>query len=65
MPAQEPVASASLGQVYLGVLKSSGQTVAVKVQRPGAVDAVALDVYLLRKMLGAVRMVAGMSRDLG
>eukprot|EP00957_Ditylum_brightwellii_P163036 12414906-Ditylum_brightwellii.AAC.1 len=30
----EPVAAASLGQVYKATLRSTGQTVAVKVQRP-------------------------------
>jgi aarF domain-containing kinase len=46
----EPVAAASLGQVYRGVLapELGGMEVAVKVQRPGVLDAVALDLYLMR-----------------
>ena len=43
----KPVAAASLGQVYKGKLKT-GETVAVKVQRPGLAQRVALDVYILR-----------------
>lgn len=43
----EPVAAASLGQVYKGKLKT-GETVAVKVQRPGLAERIALDVYILR-----------------
>ena len=46
----EPVASASLGQVYRGVLVDAlgGGEVAVKVQRPHILSAVALDLYLMR-----------------
>eukprot|EP00746_Dinoflagellata_sp_MGD_P029031 gnl/MRDRNA2_/MRDRNA2_168700_c0_seq1.p1 gnl/MRDRNA2_/MRDRNA2_168700_c0~~gnl/MRDRNA2_/MRDRNA2_168700_c0_seq1.p1 ORF type:complete len:946 (+),score=191.60 gnl/MRDRNA2_/MRDRNA2_168700_c0_seq1:80-2917(+) len=43
----EPLAAASIGQVYKGVLKD-GRTVAVKVQRPAILDEIALDLYLLR-----------------
>ncbi|GAB4837613.1 Protein ACTIVITY OF BC1 COMPLEX KINASE 3, chloroplastic [Ancistrocladus abbreviatus] len=43
-----PIAAASLGQVYKAQLKYSGQTVAVKVQRPGIEDAIGLDFYLIR-----------------
>lgn len=42
-----PVAAASLGQVYKGKLKT-GETVAVKVQRPGLANLIALDLYILR-----------------
>jgi predicted unusual protein kinase regulating ubiquinone biosynthesis (AarF/ABC1/UbiB family) len=42
-----PVAAASLGQVYKGRLKT-GETVAVKVQRPGLRERITLDVYILR-----------------
>jgi predicted unusual protein kinase regulating ubiquinone biosynthesis (AarF/ABC1/UbiB family) len=43
-----PVASASLGQVYRGVLASDGRAVAVKVQRPGVARGIAIDLLLLR-----------------
>lgn len=45
----QPVAAASLGQVYKGKLKT-GETVAVKVQRPGLAQRIALDVYILRSL---------------
>ncbi|GMH43909.1 hypothetical protein BSKO_11843 [Bryopsis sp. KO-2023] len=45
----EPIAAASLGQVYKGKLKS-GETVAVKVQRPYVLETVTIDLYLIRKV---------------
>jgi len=44
----QPVAAASLGQVYKATLKTTGDTVAVKVQRPGVLETVSLDLYLFR-----------------
>ncbi len=44
-----PIAAASLGQVYKGKLKT-GETVAVKVQRPGLAESIALDIYILRRL---------------
>ena len=44
-----PIAAASLGQVYKGKLKT-GETVAVKVQRPGLAESIALDIYILREL---------------
>jgi len=46
----EPVAAASLGQVYKATLRSTGATVAVKVQRPGVLETVSLDLYLARQI---------------
>jgi predicted unusual protein kinase regulating ubiquinone biosynthesis (AarF/ABC1/UbiB family) len=43
----DPIAAASLGQVYKGKLKT-GEQVAVKVQRPGLAQNIALDMYILR-----------------
>ncbi|CAD5971258.1 putative protein sll0005 [Planktothrix tepida] len=45
----EPLAAASLGQVYKGKLKT-GEVVAVKVQRPGLSESIALDIYILRTL---------------
>ena len=45
----QPVAAASLGQVYKGKLKT-GETVAVKVQRPGLQETITLDIYILRSL---------------
>ena len=47
----EPVAAASLGQVYKATLRDSGDEVAVKVQRPFVLETVSLDLHLAR-MLG-------------
>lgn len=44
----QPIAAASLGQVYKGVLRSTGEAVAVKVQRPGVLETVTVDLYIIR-----------------
>jgi predicted unusual protein kinase regulating ubiquinone biosynthesis (AarF/ABC1/UbiB family) len=44
-----PIAAASLGQVYKGKLWS-GETVAIKVQRPGLADSIALDLHVMRTL---------------
>lgn len=44
-----PVAAASLGQVYKGKLKT-GENVAIKVQRPGLTVQITRDIYLLRRL---------------
>merc|ERR1711938_52855 len=46
----EPVAAASLGQVYKATLRSTGDEVAVKVQRPFVLETVSLDLYLARQL---------------
>ncbi|KAG7674837.1 hypothetical protein Ndes2526B_g07677 [Nannochloris sp. 'desiccata'] len=61
----EPVAAASLGQVYKGILRSTGEAVAVKVQRPGIGEAIAVDMVLLRRLMGSVdRYVTILSQPL-
>ncbi len=44
-----PVAAASLGQVYRGRLKT-GEAVAIKVQRPDLAQRITLDLYILRAL---------------
>ena len=44
-----PIAAASLGQVYKGKLKT-GETVAVKVQRPDLWQRITLDIYIMRTL---------------
>lgn len=44
---ENPIAAASLGQVYKGKLKT-GELVAIKVQRPDIAAGIALDMYILR-----------------
>ena len=46
----EPVAAASLGQVYKAMLRDTGEIVAVKVQRPNVLETVSLDLYLAREL---------------
>ncbi|CAM6096469.1 unnamed protein product [Calypogeia fissa] len=59
----DPVAAASFGQVYRGQTMD-GEEVAVKVQRPGLLFDVALDIYVLRLGLGILRKWAKMNSDI-
>ena len=62
-----PIASASLGQVYKGsISRSDGSTeaVAVKVQRPGALAAISLDVGIIRSFAEPWRRFKGLNTDL-
>lgn len=45
----DPVAAASLGQVYKAKLKT-GETVAVKVQRPDLLRRITLDIFIMRRL---------------
>ncbi|GMH41992.1 hypothetical protein BSKO_09911 [Bryopsis sp. KO-2023] len=47
---ETPVAAASLGQVYKATLRSTGEEVAVKVQRPGVEPTIYRDLYLFRTL---------------
>ncbi|CAN0827006.1 Uncharacterized aarF domain-containing protein kinase At1g71810, chloroplastic [Linum grandiflorum] len=60
----EPIAAASLGQVYQARLRSSGQLVAIKVQRPGVQAAIALDILILRYIVGIIRRFGKFNSDL-
>ncbi|XP_071693272.1 uncharacterized aarF domain-containing protein kinase At1g71810, chloroplastic [Rutidosis leptorrhynchoides] len=60
----EPVAAASLGQVYQARLKGSGDMVAVKVQRPGVQAAISLDILILRSLAGLIRRAGKFDTDL-
>lgn len=51
--------------MYRAICANTGQEVAVKVQRPGILPIIALDVYILRLMLMWVRKVAGINQDIG
>lgn len=57
-----PIASASLGQVYRAKLRD-GPEVAVKVQRPGMEEVVALDLYLLKLGSGPLRWFLNLTRS--
>ncbi len=45
----QPIAAASLGQVYKGRLKT-GEEVAVKVQRPDLIGRITLDIFIMRSL---------------
>ncbi|KAF6265079.1 ABC1 family-domain-containing protein [Scenedesmus sp. NREL 46B-D3] len=47
---EQPVAAASLGQVYKAVLRDTGEEVAVKVQRPGIEPLILRDLYVFRAL---------------
>merc|ERR1719210_1320525 len=53
----EPVAAASLAQVYRGRLLN-GTEVAVKVQRPNALPTISKDLYVMRKAAGVVTQLS-------
>lgn len=46
---EKPVAAASLAQVYRAKLASTGEYVAVKIQRPKVLETVSKDLYVLRR----------------
>ncbi|EKX40759.1 ABC-1 like protein kinase [Guillardia theta CCMP2712] len=70
----EPVASASLGQVYRARLHrgaagaagaaGEGRDVAVKVQRPGLTQTMPIDMYILRGMAGVAKRSMKLRSDL-
>jgi len=60
----DPIAAASLGQVYKGKLPT-GEQVAVKVQRPGLAQSIALDMYILRQLAAlAMKRIRRIRSDL-
>ncbi|MEM1426716.1 MAG: AarF/ABC1/UbiB kinase family protein, partial [Cyanobacteria bacterium P01_H01_bin.130] len=58
-----PLAAASLGQVYKGKLKT-GETVAIKVQRPGITEQITLDVFIMRRLARFAQKAANLRSDL-
>ncbi|GLT75322.1 hypothetical protein SLA2020_470560 [Shorea laevis] len=60
----EPIAAASLGQVYQARLRRCGQVVAVKVQRPGVRAAISLDILILRFLAGLIKRAGKFNTDL-
>lgn len=59
----EPVAAASLGQVYKATMKD-GTEVAIKVQRPNIMNQIALDMHLLREIAPLVKRAFNLNTDL-
>lgn len=54
---EEPIAAASIGQVYKAILKENGDIVALKIQRPGCEEIIALDLYVLRWWSGVYNSI--------
>ena len=75
-----PIAAASLGQVYRATIRAGGRgnggdgdggggggeprVVAVKVQRPGIVEQIALDMHLIREVAGPLKRVFNLNTDI-
>lgn len=51
---EEPLGSASIGQVYRATLKETDMEVAVKVQKPGIYEVIVPDVKILSRLAGTV-----------
>lgn len=65
MVEEEPIAAASIGQVYKARLVENGDTVALKIQRPGCEEIIALDLYVLRWWSGIYnRIFQFLNRDI-
>lgn len=54
---EEPIAAASIGQVYKARLLSNGDVVALKIMRPGCEEIIALDLYVLRWWSGVYNKI--------
>lgn len=61
--ASQPVAAASLGQVYKCQIKETGQVVAIKVQRPNIKTQIALDMHLLREVAPILKRLFNLNTD--
>ncbi|MCL5947508.1 MAG: AarF/ABC1/UbiB kinase family protein [Chloroflexi bacterium] len=59
---ETPIAAASLGQVYAATLPS-GEHVAVKVQRPGIAEIIAIDLDNLRWVISWMRRLTNIAND--
>jgi predicted unusual protein kinase regulating ubiquinone biosynthesis (AarF/ABC1/UbiB family) len=58
----EPIAAASLGQVYRGRMHT-GEEVAVKVQRPGLAEIIGFDIAVLRRLTEVMRRFPQMNEN--
>jgi len=57
----QPIASASIGQVYKGVL--DGKKIAVKISRPGLIDIINLDLAIIDDMKPLIVKIAGLGNN--
>lgn len=62
---KNPIAAASIGQVYKAKLRSNGDIVALKIQRPKCEEVIALDLYVLRWWSGVANVLTRLlNRDI-
>ena len=61
---RDPVAAASIAQLHRAVLPT-GETVAVKIQRPGLLELVKVDVDILRELAGLIERYVPASQSMG
>ena len=59
---KDPISAASLGQVHKAVLKNK-EIVAVKVQRPGLIEQITLDLYIVRNIANWLKNNIGLIRS--
>jgi aarF domain-containing kinase len=60
----DPLSAASIGQVYKAKLRTTGETVALKVQRPGIIEQISLDVCVMRKIFDQIKDFEFVKSDL-
>lgn len=61
----QPIAAASIGQVYKARLRANGALVAVKIQRPKCENIISLDLFILRWYSGVLtRLLRALGRDI-
>ncbi|KAH9538933.1 hypothetical protein CY35_15G033300 [Sphagnum magellanicum] len=60
----EPIAAASLGQVYKARMQETGDLVVVKVQRPGVLEGISRDLFLLRTSAKVFQFIPLIQSDL-
>ncbi len=51
-------------QVYKATVRSTGQLVAVKVQRPSVRESIALDIFIMRYLVGRIGILRKLNSDL-
>jgi len=59
----EPIAAASLGQVYKVKVRGGDRDVAVKVQRPNIMNQIALDMHLIREVVPIIKTAFNINTD--
>lgn len=61
---EEPVAAASISQVYSGVLKETGEEVIIKVRKPGIVEKIKGDMEIIMWLADVMQKASGYSKNI-